>query len=116
MHAKVMLSRPARSASADQKQDASLMVRDLNCSTGARIVSENKVSGARRVMELSDAVVRVQHEMTNPLVALLAESQLLELDPAPNEEQRDSVKRIVDLARRVIASSRKLDALKEKEE
>jgi hypothetical protein len=54
--------------------------------------------------------------MNNPLAALLAESQLLELDPMLNAEQRDSVKRIVDLARRVIASSRKLDALREREE
>ncbi|HEX4931859.1 MAG TPA: histidine kinase dimerization/phospho-acceptor domain-containing protein, partial [Gemmatimonadaceae bacterium] len=59
---------------------------------------------------------RVQHEMNNPLAALLAESQLLELDATLNEEQRDSVRRIVELARRVIASSRKLDTLREKEE
>ena len=78
-------------------------------------MSENKVSGTSKVMELSNAVGRVQHEMNNPLAALLAESQLLELDPTLNDEQRDSVKRIVDLARRVIASSRKLDTLREKE-
>ena len=66
-----------------------------------------------KLMELSNAVGRVQHEMNNPLAALLAESQLLELDQTLNDEQRDSVKRIVDLARRVIASSRKLDALRE---
>ena len=76
-------------------------------------MSENKLTETSRVMELSNAVGRVQHEMNNPLAALLAESQLLELDPTLNEEQRDSVRRIVDLARRVIASSRKLDALRE---
>ena len=79
-------------------------------------MSEHKLSETSRVIELSNAVGRVQHEMNNPLAALLAESQLLELDPTLNEEQRDSVRRIVDLARRVIASSRKLDALREKEE
>ena len=68
-----------------------------------------------KVRELSNAVGRVQHEMNNPLAALLAESQLLELDPTLTGEQRESVKRIVDLARRVIASSRKLDALRDKE-
>jgi signal transduction histidine kinase len=76
-------------------------------------VSDDKLTETSRVMELSNAVGRVQHEMNNPLAALLAESQLLELDPALNAEQLDSVKRIVDLARRVIASSRKLDALRE---
>ena len=69
-----------------------------------------------KLIEMASAVGRVQHEMNNPLAALLAESQLLELDPALNEEQRDSVRRIVDLARRVIAASRKLDALRDKEE
>ena len=79
-------------------------------------MSENKLTEMSRVMELSNAVGRVQHEMNNPLAALLAESQLLELDATLTEEQRDSVRRIVELARRVIASSRKLDALREKEE
>ena len=79
-------------------------------------MSEHKLSETSRVMELSNAVGRVQHEMNNPLAALLAESQRLELDQTLNDEQRDSVRRIVDLARRVIASSRKLDALREKEE
>ena len=74
------------------------------------------MSETNKVIELSNALGRVQHEMNNPLAALLAESQLLELDPTLNDEQRDSVKRIVDLARRVIASSRKLDALREKED
>lgn len=69
-----------------------------------------------KVRELSDAVGQVQHEMNNPLAALLAESQLLELDPNLTGEQRESVKRIVDLARRVIASSRKLDVLRDKED
>ena len=79
-------------------------------------MSENKLTENSRVVELANAVGRVQHEMNNPLAALLAESQLLELDPTLTGEQRESVKRIVDLARRVIASSRKLDALREKEE
>jgi signal transduction histidine kinase len=66
-----------------------------------------------KLIEMSNAVGRVQHEMNNPLAALLAESQLLELDPSLNDEQRQSVRRIVDLARRVVASSRKLDSLRE---
>jgi signal transduction histidine kinase len=74
------------------------------------------VSETNKLTELSNAVGRVQHEMNNPLAALLAESQLLELDPTLTDEQRDSVRRIVDLARRVIVSSRKLDALRENED
>lgn len=76
-------------------------------------MSDNKLTETSRVMELSNAVGRVQHEMNNPLAALLAEAQLLELDTTLNQEQRESVTRIVDLARRVIVSSRKLDALRD---
>jgi signal transduction histidine kinase len=73
------------------------------------------VTETSKVKELAEAVGEVQHEMNNPLAALLAESQLLELDPALSDEQRQSVRRIVDLARRVIVSSRKLDALRDKD-
>jgi hypothetical protein len=100
------------SPSADENRSASsLLRRPERIRAGATRVNETN-----KLMELSNAVGRVQHEMNNPRAALLAESQLLELDPTLNEEQRDSVRRIVDLARRESASSRKLDALREKED
>ena len=51
----------------------------------------------------------LQHSLNNPLTALLAEAQLLELEPLAEEQQR-AVARIVELARRVIAVSRRLNA------
>ena len=53
---------------------------------------------------------RLQHSLNNPLAALLAEAQLLELEPLA-EEHREAVARIVELCRRVIALVRQLDGM-----
>jgi signal transduction histidine kinase len=51
----------------------------------------------------------LQHALNNPLTALLAEAQMLEMEPLA-EEQRASVGRVVELARRLAAMTRRLDA------
>jgi signal transduction histidine kinase len=50
----------------------------------------------------------VQHALNNPLTALLAEVQLLELEPLP-DESRVAAARLVELTRRVVAAARRLD-------
>jgi signal transduction histidine kinase len=50
----------------------------------------------------------VQHAINNPLTALLAEAQLLELEEL-TDDQRQSVERMVELARRLVALTRRLD-------
>ncbi len=54
---------------------------------------------------------RVQHELNNPLAALLAEAQLLGMDATLSEEHRVAVQRIVDLTRRIVATVRELEVL-----
>ncbi len=49
-----------------------------------------------------------QHALSNPLTALLAEAQLLELEPLAPEHQQ-AVSRLIELARRVTAAVRRLD-------
>jgi signal transduction histidine kinase len=62
----------------------------------------------RAQIALADSARMVQHALNNPLTALLAEAQLLELEPlAP--EARAAAARLVELARRVVAAARKLD-------
>lgn len=52
----------------------------------------------------------LQHKLNNPLAALLAEAQLLELEPlAP--EHHTSVRRMVELLRRVIDVSRSIEGM-----
>jgi signal transduction histidine kinase len=51
---------------------------------------------------------RFQHDVNNPLTALLAEAQMLQMDELP-AEQMAAVGRIVDACRRVAAIVRELD-------
>jgi signal transduction histidine kinase len=57
---------------------------------------------------LGEAARMVQHAINNPLTALLAEAQLLELEEL-TDDQRQSVERMVELARRLVALTRRLD-------
>jgi signal transduction histidine kinase len=50
----------------------------------------------------ANALRRMRHDLSNPLAALLAEAQLLLLDPARyNEETLESLKQIESLARKM---------------
>lgn len=62
----------------------------------------------RAALALGTSASMLQHSINNPLTALLAEAQLLELEPL-TEEQRVSVVRIIELARRVAGVVRQLD-------
>jgi hypothetical protein len=67
---------------------------------------------ARRIFAAGQAALSLQHAINNPLAALLAEAQLLQLEEL-SAEQRGSVDRMVELCRRVVALVRRLDALTE---
>ena len=82
--------------------------------TGARVTRESELSPAERelhrvrdLLALGEIARSLQHSLNNPLTALLAEAQLLQLDPLP-EEQRLAVARIVELARRMVTLTRRL--------
>jgi signal transduction histidine kinase len=70
---------------------------------------ERELHRVRTQYVRGEAVRMLQHAINNPLTALLAEAQMLELDPL-NDEQRHSVERMVELARRLVALTRRLDA------
>ena len=65
---------------------------------------------ARRVFAAGQATLSLQHGINNPLAALLAEAQLLQLEELTSE-QRASADRMVELCRRIVALVRRLDAL-----
>jgi signal transduction histidine kinase len=68
------------------------------------------VRQTQRLVAAGDLALRLQHSLNNPLAALLAEAQLLELEPlAP--DHRESVERIIELSRRVIDVVRGLDGV-----
>jgi signal transduction histidine kinase len=62
---------------------------------------------------LHRAIVLIQHQLNNPLAALLAETQLLGLEATLGAEQRAAAARITELTRRVISLVRDLDRLAE---
>jgi len=67
---------------------------------------------ARRIFAAGQSALSLQHAINNPLAALLAEAQLLQLEEL-TAEQRGAVDRMVELCRRVVALVRRLDALSE---
>jgi signal transduction histidine kinase len=64
----------------------------------------------QQVVAAGEATLRVQHALNNPLTALLAEAQLLELEPL-SDENRAAVKRIIELCRRMVGMVRSLDTV-----
>lgn len=70
-------------------------------------VAARELARARAQIALGESARTLQHAFNNPLTALLAEAQLLELDPM-GEDQRAAVRRILELARRLVSLSRRL--------
>jgi signal transduction histidine kinase len=64
----------------------------------------------QRLLAAGELAMRLQHSLNNPLAALLAEAQLLELERL-EPEHRGSVERIIELSRRVIDVVRGLDGV-----
>jgi signal transduction histidine kinase len=79
---------------------------------GADVVSPALVE-LRRMQQLvaaGETMSRLQHALNNPLTALMAEAQLLEMEPL-GDEQRQAVSRMVELCRRLVGIVRQLDAV-----
>lgn len=61
----------------------------------------------RELAAIGEGVSRLQHDVNNPLTALLAEAQLLEMEPL-DAPTREAVGRIIAVCRRAIAGVRAL--------
>ena len=64
----------------------------------------------QRLLAAGEVALGLQHAINNPLTAVLAEAQLLEMESLP-EEQATAVRRIVENTRRVVQLVRKLDVI-----
>lgn len=71
--------------------------------------AERELHRVRMQLALGESARAMQHAMNNPLTALLAEVQLLQLEPLA-EEHRLALARMVELARRVATVTRRLDS------
>ena len=72
-----------------------------------------EVMRARRLIAAGEIALRFQHALNNPLAGILAEAQLMQLDPVTTE-QHDALERIVALCRRIIELGRSLDGMGER--
>jgi hypothetical protein len=64
----------------------------------------------QQMVAAGEVAIGLRHALNNPLAALLAEAQLLEMEPLP-EDQLGAVRRILELCRRVIGLVRKLEGV-----
>ena len=73
----------------------------------------DSVARTRRLLAAGEIAMGLQHAFNNPLTALMAEVQLLQME-APTEEVRTSATRMLDLVRRLTELSRSLDAVRDR--
>ena len=71
------------------------------------------VGRARRLVAAGELALRLQHSLNNPLAAILAETQLMQLD-VTNEDERAALERIVSMCRRMVDLLRGLDGVGER--
>lgn len=69
------------------------------------------LAATRQRLATADIAVRLQHALNNPLAALMAEAQLLQLE-ALAPDHREAVGRMVELCQRMVALVRQLDAIR----
>jgi signal transduction histidine kinase len=72
-------------------------------------VSSRELRRVRAQFAQGEASRTLQHAFNNPLTALLAEAQLLELEQLPDEHGA-AVSRMLELCRRLVTLSRRLNS------
>jgi signal transduction histidine kinase len=87
-----------------------MLVRDGGISGPQSTVPVRALRQTQRLLAAGELAMRLQHSLNNPLAALLAEAQLLELEQL-SPDHRGSVERIIELSRRVIDVVRGLDGV-----
>ena len=76
---------------------------------GALVPAWTALRRTQQLVAASDAAMRLQHALANPLTALLFEAQLLEMDDALPPALAAAVGRILTQCRRTIEVARRLD-------
>jgi signal transduction histidine kinase len=72
-----------------------------------------EVMRARRLVAAGEIALGFQHAVNNPLAGILAEAQLMQMDPV-TKEQSEALERIVALCRRIIELGKALDGMGER--
>ena len=70
---------------------------------------QRELRRTQQLIAMGETTSRIQHTLNNPLTALLAEAQLLEMEELA-ADHRAAVKRIIELCRRLVGMVRNLDS------
>jgi DNA-binding response OmpR family regulator len=79
----------------------------------AKRALDEQLAHAQWLAGIGETTLALQHELNNPLFALMGHAELFANDPGCSEQQRGDIKLIVEQARRVAAVVRRLATLKE---
>lgn len=74
------------------------------------IAARDELRRTQQLLAAGEIALGLQHAMNNPLTAVLAEAQLLEMEQLP-PETLTAVRRIIESTRRLVALVRKLDVV-----
>jgi signal transduction histidine kinase len=78
----------------------------------ARRAAESELAKSRWLAGIGETTIAIEHEINNPLSALLGHAELLLMDPAVNDEQREQLRIILEQASRIADVVRRLARLK----
>ena len=81
--------------------------------TDELLAARDELRRTQRLLAAGEIALGLQHAMNNPLTAVLAEAQLLEMEDLPGEVTT-AVRRIIESTRRLVALVRKLDVVSTK--
>lgn len=102
-----------QSTLAERLPAALAKVLDLEVRSSRSVSAAAMLFSLRRVQSMvaaGELAGRLQHKLNNPLAALLAEAQLLELEELPHDHAT-AVRRIVELCRRVIEVTKSIEGM-----
>lgn len=74
------------------------------------LAARDELRRTQRLLAAGEIALGLQHAMNNPLTAVLAEAQLLEMESLP-PEIATAVRRIIESTRRLVVLVRKLDVV-----
>lgn len=73
--------------------------------------AQREVRRLQTLIAAGEIALRLQHSLNNPLAAMLAEAQLLEMEHRIDPEHKAAAQRLVELCRRMISIVRRLDGV-----
>ena len=78
----------------------------------ARRSAEEELARARWLAGIGETTIALQHEINNPLAALLGHAELMHMDATQRGDHNEGVEVVLEQARRIAAIMRRLAALK----